>query len=145
MAGLIALSLLLGATLSLRFNICVLVPATCLGLVAAVLDGLARSNRVWWTISAMLAVTAAMQLGYLAGSLVPVSDVGFANPQRRLVFILVHFLRGSGNSPGNCGDTGWPPGIFRPVLSKSACASVLPPSVATSRGRGRVKTVESRL
>jgi hypothetical protein len=68
MEAMIGFSLLVGATLSLRFNVFVLAPAICFGVIAAVVDGLARRNGIGLTISAMVAVTAAMQLGYCLGA-----------------------------------------------------------------------------
>jgi hypothetical protein len=68
MAIMAALCLLLGVALGLRFNVLVLAPAICFVVIGAVVDGLARRNGVWLTVSAMVAVTAAMQLGYCLGA-----------------------------------------------------------------------------
>jgi hypothetical protein len=60
--------ILVGAVLSLRFNIVILIPVMCAALMIAAVDGTARGDSFWYIASTMVLVVTALQLGYLGGS-----------------------------------------------------------------------------
>jgi hypothetical protein len=67
---LIVISLLLGATLGLRFKVMSLVPAVFLAMLSAVMIGVAGADPIWSIIMAKIAHGTAVQFGYLAGILI---------------------------------------------------------------------------
>jgi hypothetical protein len=60
--------ILVGAVLSLRFNIIILIPATCAALMIAAVGGTASGDGFWYSAGMMVLLTTALQLGYLGGS-----------------------------------------------------------------------------
>ena len=60
--------ILIGAVLSLRLNVVVLLPVTCAALMIAAIGGAARGDSVWYIVSTMVLVVTALQLGYLGGT-----------------------------------------------------------------------------
>lgn len=64
-------SIVLGVVLSLRFNVIILVPGIFLTLMIAATTGVARGDGVWSVAGTMAMATAAVQLGYLLGSVLP--------------------------------------------------------------------------
>ena len=64
---LVIISLLVGAVLAQRFKIMVLVPATAILIVAAVISGFMQSHNASWTILIAAAGGVSMQIGYIIG------------------------------------------------------------------------------
>ena len=60
--------ILIGAALSLRLNVVVLIPVTCAALMIVAVGGAARGDSFWYIASTMAVVVTALQLGYLGGS-----------------------------------------------------------------------------
>jgi uncharacterized membrane protein YedE/YeeE len=60
--------LVLGAVLSLRFNVFILIPAICLGLVVVAISGLTRGHTIWSVMEMIAVGVGALQLGYFVGS-----------------------------------------------------------------------------
>jgi hypothetical protein len=60
--------ILIGAILSLRLNVIVLIPVTCAALTIVAVGGSARGDSFWYIASTMALVVTALQLGYLGGS-----------------------------------------------------------------------------
>jgi hypothetical protein len=61
---------LAGAALGLRFKVMILVPALTLTMLFAAMVGVARGDKFWSIAVAMILLGTAIQVGYLAGSLV---------------------------------------------------------------------------
>jgi hypothetical protein len=61
-------AILIGAVLSLRLNVIVLIPVTCAALMIVAVSGTARGDSFWYIASTMVVVVTALQLGYLGGS-----------------------------------------------------------------------------
>ena len=59
---------LIGAVLSLRLNVLVLVPATCASLIIVAVGEAARGDTFWYIAGTMVLVATALQLGYLGSS-----------------------------------------------------------------------------
>jgi hypothetical protein len=57
-----------GWLVSLRFNVVILVPVGCLGLMIVGVSSIARGDSAWAIIGSMAVITASMQVGYLIGS-----------------------------------------------------------------------------
>jgi hypothetical protein len=72
MMPLIAMVMLIGATLGLRFKVFVLLPATFLSLLVILSAGIAHGDSYWSVLLSATFVIAALQIGYLAGSAVVV-------------------------------------------------------------------------
>ncbi len=72
MTPLIAMVMLIGAMLGLRFKVFVLLPATFLSVLAIVSAGIAHSESHSSTLLNASFVIAALQVGYLTGSAVVV-------------------------------------------------------------------------
>jgi hypothetical protein len=66
----ILLGVLLGAVLGLRFKMFALVPGMLLGLMIAGVRGIAHGDGIWHIAATMVLVVVAIQLGFLAGSVV---------------------------------------------------------------------------
>jgi len=67
MVSVLVAGILVGAVLSLRFNIVILIPVMCAALTIAAVDGIARGDGVWYIAGTMVLVVTALQLGYLGG------------------------------------------------------------------------------
>jgi len=63
---------LAGAVLGLRFKVLVLVPVICVALAIVLVNGIARSDGVWWLAFTMIMIATALQLGYVLGIVVRV-------------------------------------------------------------------------
>jgi membrane protein DedA with SNARE-associated domain len=59
-----------GAALSLRFNVFILIPGICLGAIIAAVSSVARGDDVWHVVLATVAAVVAIQAGYFAGSVI---------------------------------------------------------------------------
>ena len=68
MMSVLVAGILVGAVLSLRFNIVILIPVTCAALMIAAVAGAASGDSFWYIASTMFLVVTALQLGYLGGS-----------------------------------------------------------------------------
>lgn len=68
--ALVVIATLIGAVLSARFNIFILVPAIAVGSAAALGIGMAQGNVLWPNLVAIVSVITALQLGYLGGALI---------------------------------------------------------------------------
>ena len=53
--------ILIGAVLSLRLNVVVLLPVTCAALMIAAIGGAARGDSVWYLVSTMVLVVIALR------------------------------------------------------------------------------------
>jgi hypothetical protein len=71
MTQIAVLSLLLGALLGARFTVYMLVPAICLVLAFVVLAGLVHGDDFWSLAICAGLATVGMQLGYVAGTFIP--------------------------------------------------------------------------
>ena len=60
--------ILIGAALSLRLNVLVLIPVTCAALMIVAVGEAARGDGFWYVAGTMVLVATALQLGYLGGS-----------------------------------------------------------------------------
>jgi hypothetical protein len=60
--------ILIGAVLSLRLNVFVLIPVTCAALMIVAVGEAARGDSLWYIAGTMVLVATALQLGYLGGS-----------------------------------------------------------------------------
>jgi hypothetical protein len=67
MTSLVA-GLALGAVLSLRFNVFILIPVICLGVVLVTISGAARGHAIWFVMEMIAVGVGALQLGYFIGS-----------------------------------------------------------------------------
>jgi len=65
-----AIGILVGAVLGLRFKVLVLVPVICVALAIVLVDGIARGDGLWWLALAMIVITTSLQLGYILGNVV---------------------------------------------------------------------------
>ena len=63
------ISVLAGIALGLRFKVLILVPAVTLVTMFAMIIGVARADRFWSIVLAMVILGAAVQFGYVAGLL----------------------------------------------------------------------------
>jgi len=63
-------AVLIGAVLGMRFKILILLPATVIGSSATLGVGVAHSDGFWSILLAMVLAIAALQVGYLAGTVV---------------------------------------------------------------------------
>ena len=75
--------LLIGAMLGMRFNVLVLLPATVLISAATLSAGIAYYNSPWSTLIIAVLAIAALQIGYLAGSVVNASATTRPGSSRR--------------------------------------------------------------
>jgi hypothetical protein len=82
MTSLVA-GLVLGAAVSLRFNVFVLIPAICLGLVVVAISGVARGHTVWSLIEMIAVGIAALQFAYFVGSATHLIAVAKRKSNRR--------------------------------------------------------------
>ena len=74
-------AVLIGAMLGMRFKILILLPATVIGSSATLGVGVAHSAGFWSILLAMVLAIAALQVGYLAGTVVIASSrVGKDSP-----------------------------------------------------------------
>src|ERR1700730_12259213 len=71
-----AIGLLVGAALGLRFSVFILIPAICLALIIAAIDGIARGHEVWWIASTMVIAATSIQVGYIGGIVVRSASEG---------------------------------------------------------------------
>jgi hypothetical protein len=69
----VAIGVIAGAILGLRFRMLILIPAVGVEFAAVLADGIAGGNGPWWIALAMIAVAASTQVGYFAGSVVSAS------------------------------------------------------------------------
>ncbi len=60
----------IGALLGLRFNALILVPAVTVSFVTVLGVGLAFDDSVWFALLAAVSTVTALQIGYIAGSLI---------------------------------------------------------------------------
>jgi hypothetical protein len=60
--------ILIGAILSVRLNVIVLIPVTCAALTIVAVGGAARGDSFWYIAGTMALVATALQFGYLGGS-----------------------------------------------------------------------------
>jgi hypothetical protein len=67
---LMAIGILVGAVLGLRFKVLVLVPVICVALAIVLVDGIARGDGLWWLALAMVVIATSLQLGYILGIVV---------------------------------------------------------------------------
>ena len=63
-------AMLIGAVLGLRFKVLILVPATIIGSAAALAVGMAYGKNVWSILLDMVLVIAALEMGYLGGTVI---------------------------------------------------------------------------
>jgi len=82
------ISVLAGITLGLRYRVLILVPAVMIAMIFAVIVGIAQADRFWSIILAMVIFGTAVQIGYLAGTVLRVaiesirtSCIGGRNPE----------------------------------------------------------------
>jgi len=61
-------AILIGAVLSLRLNVIVLIPVTCAALIIVAVSGTTGGDSFWYIARLMVVVVTALQLGYLGGS-----------------------------------------------------------------------------
>jgi|SRR5450631_4755337 len=67
MVILLVIGILVGAVLSLRFKVLVLVPVICGALSIVVVDGIARGDGLLRLAVAMIAIATSVQLGFILG------------------------------------------------------------------------------
>ena len=60
----------IGAILGLRFKVFVLVPAIAICSIGNLAMGVGRGNSIWFSLLGTLFVITALQIGYIAGTLV---------------------------------------------------------------------------
>jgi hypothetical protein len=63
-------AMLVGAVLGMRFKVLILAPAFLIGSVTILGTGLAQNNSLWSILLGMVLVMAALQMGYLAGTVI---------------------------------------------------------------------------
>jgi hypothetical protein len=66
----VIIHILAGAALGLRFKVMILVPAVTLTMLFAAIVGVTRGNQFWSIAVAMILLGTAIQVGYLAGTLI---------------------------------------------------------------------------
>jgi hypothetical protein len=59
-----------GATLGLRFKVFVLVPAIAISSITGLGMGIGRGDSIWSSLIGVSSVVAALQIGYIAGTIV---------------------------------------------------------------------------
>jgi hypothetical protein len=74
--------ILIGALLSLRLNVIVLMPVTGAALMIAAVGGAARGDSFWYIVSTMVLVVTALQVGYLGGSAL-LAVTSYSRPSNR--------------------------------------------------------------
>jgi hypothetical protein len=74
MLNLSTISTLLGAAFGLRFGVLVLVPVMALELGIVAINGIAIGGGVWDLFIAMSLAATSVQLGYLGGSIIGMSE-----------------------------------------------------------------------
>jgi NADH:ubiquinone oxidoreductase subunit 6 (subunit J) len=89
MVGFATIAWLIGAALSLRFKVFVLVPAISVMLVFVAVAEVTRGETIWWTSAAMLSVAVSAQLGYFGTGI--------------LLFIVEEWSHRQSQSPGISG------------------------------------------
>jgi hypothetical protein len=65
------LGIVLGAMLSVRFNVVILIPGTFLTLVVVAFNGIVHGEGIWAVAQLMAGAAAALQVGYFLGSVLP--------------------------------------------------------------------------
>jgi hypothetical protein len=68
MAAIAIISVLVGASLGLRFKVFVLFPAIPSVLAIIAVGGTLRDQTIWWIVVAMVVGAISVQLGYFCGS-----------------------------------------------------------------------------
>jgi hypothetical protein len=68
MAALVGICFLVGAVLSLRFKVLILVPAIGCSVVMVTANGIVLGESVWRLALAMVVAATAIQLGYIGGT-----------------------------------------------------------------------------
>jgi hypothetical protein len=63
-------ALFIGTVLGMRFKVLILAPAIVICSVAILGVGIARDGSLWSTLLGIVSVLAALQMGYLAGSVI---------------------------------------------------------------------------
>jgi hypothetical protein len=74
MLNLSTISTLLGAAFGLRFGVLILVPVMALELGIVAVNGIAIGEGAWQLLIAMSLVATSVQLGYLGGSIIGMSE-----------------------------------------------------------------------
>jgi hypothetical protein len=74
MLNLSTISTLLGAAFGLRFGALILLPVMALELGIVAINGIAIGEGVWQLLIAMSLVATSVQLGYLGGSIIGMSE-----------------------------------------------------------------------
>jgi hypothetical protein len=74
---------LVGATLSVRFQVLILFPAISLAVVATTVMGIAHGDSVGAVMLTIASVVAALQIGYLSGLVTRPVIASFGVPERK--------------------------------------------------------------
>ena len=69
------IAIVIGVMLGLRFKVFILIPANVIGSAAAFGAGLAFSDSLWSVLLAMVLAIVALQIGYLAGTVLTTTRV----------------------------------------------------------------------
>ncbi|HVY57320.1 MAG TPA: hypothetical protein VHA77_05670 [Xanthobacteraceae bacterium] len=78
----VLLSVLLGAVLGLRFTVLIVIPAAMIAFVLALVTSVLRESGLAETIFLVVAVEAALQVGYLCGVMVRYTISAARAPRR---------------------------------------------------------------
>jgi hypothetical protein len=81
----LAFVFLIGATLSVRFNVLMLVLAICLAVVGTVAVGIAEGDRVGAVVLTIALVATALQMGYFVGLITRAAIPSLGAPDRKVV------------------------------------------------------------
>ncbi len=65
---LMAIGILVGAVLGLRFKVLVLVPVICVAIPIVLAAGIAHGDGVWRLALAMVVIATSLQVGYILGN-----------------------------------------------------------------------------
>jgi len=76
MMALVLMAVFIGAMLSLRFKIFILVPATFFSFLSTVAIGVTQSDSPWFILLFGIFVVAGLQVGYLGGTIIGFIVVG---------------------------------------------------------------------
>jgi hypothetical protein len=64
------IGVVVGIVLGLRYKVLILVPAVMLAMLSAIIVGVAHADRFWSIVLMTLELITAVQLGYLAGTVI---------------------------------------------------------------------------
>jgi NADH:ubiquinone oxidoreductase subunit 6 (subunit J) len=78
-----AIGVVVGIVLGLRYKVLVLVPAVMFAMISAIMIGVTHADRFWSIVLMAVELIAAVQLGYLAGTVTRTAIAAIFPPWKR--------------------------------------------------------------